>query len=285
MLWLSVVVHGARTACSIAGHINAYPAVRRSGSASNGFKPSQEFEQLVAAVGMPPFVSDVALRWVSIIRTSPPDHSFSAWNTECSFAPTCGVGVSNASLAASYKKEHVEVNDVVSLDIIVEGAAAGFHVPFARGVLTSGAKVFVKIGCATSKCKAWAGVGGANIFRADRWVPNAGTADHPVGYDITAIINASPDASLAEGVAGSNGHHIELTVGAAAAPVDEEGGVVLGAVLATAIGVPRGRQRRHAKIKTFSSAGAYEIADTRCMPGSTASLRGVNSMVFLGSVT
>ena len=145
----------------------------------------------------------------------------------------------------------------------MESNSNAFQVPFVIGELKQGSTLYVKIGCTSSACDTWSGVGGANMFNAFQWIVNDGTPQvgaspaSPGSPGISATFNSNPDASVAEGAPG--GHHVELSVDSAA-PVDIQNGVCFGTILATVIGPPENMGQM--KIKTFSSDNAFQPRTT-----------------------
>ena len=87
-----------QVSCSLTFSCNSLPAVRRSGTSADGFTTTWPGMHNL------PFVSDVSLAEIAIIRTTPIDASFIA-----SF-----YSVSNATFVQSLKKDHLEVDDVCS---------------------------------------------------------------------------------------------------------------------------------------------------------------------------
>ena len=144
MLTAALLVFLARPACSQVScnagfSCNALAAVRRSGTAENGWMPSDPF-----ASAWPGFDSDSALEHVSIIRSTPIDPSYSSF----------WYGVSNASAYQGLKKAFAEVGDVLSFDVVIENYSSGFGFVLAAAEVTAGATLALKLGCQDAEVRA-----------------------------------------------------------------------------------------------------------------------------------
>lgn len=84
------------SACQLECSPNAWPAVRRTGDASNGYTTTWPGEYGVA------FASDARVEWVSVVRTTPVDGTFSQYLT----------GPSNQTFVQAIKTDFLEVGDV-----------------------------------------------------------------------------------------------------------------------------------------------------------------------------
>lgn len=270
--------------CTVTADVNAYPNVRRSGNSANGYQPSEWFlltqpYTAYAAFPLATYYSDSSCKTptespsnyidscatIAIVRSTPVDPSqANIFGQGCvGYTESCKYSVSNATLGQYFKRDQMEVGDIVSFDVAFQSTAgASGDFDDALGELVAGSQIFVKLGCLTSACASWAGVGGADIFSAYDWIANTDqNVNSPSGgynYDITAAYEPSPIA-LSGGANG--GAHVTLTVGQAVS-IDLKAEIALGAIIAVVTGPPESDAQF--KFITTTTPSAFSVTDSRC---------------------
>ena len=131
---------GGDLSCALTCSAVSYPSVRRSGT-------QPDYTTTWPGYGSLTYVSQ-RLEDVSIIRSTHVDPSHNTYFR----------GVSNATLPMSYKRDYLEVNDVVSFDVVLETHAYGVGLAGVVSAMAAGSRIYVKLGCSSSVCHSWAGI-------------------------------------------------------------------------------------------------------------------------------
>jgi len=282
-----------QASCGTTFKVNSYPNARRAGDSTNGYSPGQQFLTYLAGEDAGTFWSDINLEGISIIRSWPTDVTFEMWGDDgalqtCSFAPTCGYSVSNATLAQNFRSQQLEVGDVISLDVVFENnadsnAVANAFTPDAA--FQTGKSIYQQIGCTDSECTEYMGVNSANMFNAFDFIPNTNT---PYNYQIQAEFVSNPVAGTA-GPMNVGSYHTKLMFTADGFLDNPERsndivgmrGIAIGVTLATVIGPPKSDSLLH--VHTYTDDQAIHLTDTRCAQpdDQRGSAEGNSNMIYI----